>query len=243
MSCRCRGLLCPVHRLKVPGLPESFYGSFRVVQSGSSSLSRSLKASINSWRLEPNQAQQVFYSALRVVLGTGPFRLSTTLRFRLSRRTTNPIWPGRLPYRRELFRRKPAAALAVIGYYRSRSGEHICLKPDDLNLIESVFVDPGNIFLIIDPSTSPSATAGFFFREGGVVFSGFSFMEFPFDPRMLASTGISATTRPPSFDEPIAEPPLRAFKRPAAGLRDAGAPSVVPLPAINAGHEFSLWRS
>ncbi len=95
---------------------------------------------------------------------------------------------------------KKEESLAVIGYYRTRRGEPICLKHDDLSIIQSLFADPWNVFLIINPSAPQGATAGFFFWEGGGVFSGFSFMEFPFDAGALAST-VSAAARPHSDDQ------------------------------------------
>ncbi|MBV6466219.1 MAG: hypothetical protein PGMFKBFP_01522 [Anaerolineales bacterium] len=75
--------------------------------------------------------------------------------------------------------------LVAIGYYRSSFRDGLRLEPEDIALLEKHFPNPSNIALLIQPEKTGPGTAGFFFWDNGVLESGFSFNEFPFDPAQL----------------------------------------------------------
>lgn len=74
-----------------------------------------------------------------------------------------------------------SAGSSVIGFYRSHHRESLCLSADDLSLIQSVFRDPGNVFLLIKPRPVRGCTAGFFFWDEGSIQSDVT-LEVPFGP-------------------------------------------------------------
>jgi hypothetical protein len=76
--------------------------------------------------------------------------------------------------------------LNVVGYYRSHIAEDLSLREEDLSLARACFGDPANVFLLIKPSDC-SLSAGFFFWDNGRIDSDFSYLEFPFDARQLAT--------------------------------------------------------
>ena len=104
-------------------------------------------------------------------------------------------------------RRGKIKTTAVVGYYRSDVREGLQLTPQDLTLINTTFPEPSDIFLVIRASETGAPMAGFFFHENGSVFPHASFMEFPFDERLV----------PRSDAEPrvIAMPGV-AFEQPGA---------------------------
>ncbi len=73
----------------------------------------------------------------------------------------------------------------VIGFYRSHSGQRICLRPQDLALIEQWFKDPSDVFLVIRPHDG-RASAGFFYWQDGSVFGDFA-LTFPLSEAELKS--------------------------------------------------------
>ena len=73
----------------------------------------------------------------------------------------------------------------VIGFYRSHSGQRICLRPQDLALIEQWFKDPSDVFLIMRPHDG-RASAGFFYWQDGSVFGDFA-LTFPLSEAELKS--------------------------------------------------------
>jgi hypothetical protein len=75
---------------------------------------------------------------------------------------------------------------SVIGYFRSDVRNGVCLYEQDQELIKRCFPDSSNVFLVVQSSSAQVQTAGFFFWEGGTIFSSFSFMEFEFDETILA---------------------------------------------------------
>lgn len=121
--------------------------------------------------------------------------------------------------------------LCAIGCYRTACEHLIQLRDDDLALIQECFVQPHNVFLVIDnPADSgTSPKAGFFFYDLGRIHSAFSFMEFPFDAGQLSVLAAQqqstmppdAGTRNPEIDPPsytlIEETLPRSDRRQAIG--------------------------
>jgi hypothetical protein len=126
-------------------------------------------------------------------------------------------------------REERADGLTVVGYYRSHIGTGLSLNESDLALAEAHFFDPADVLLLVKPSTDGSSTAGFFFWDNGRIDSEFTFLEFPFDARLLtgarikpsirererASTGVESAESQPQVDgrqtfeaEPLS-PPIR----------------------------------
>ncbi len=78
----------------------------------------------------------------------------------------------------------------VIGFYRSHSGKRICLRTEDLVLIEQWFTDPSDVFLVIRPHDG-RASAGFFYWQNGSVFGDFA-LTFPLSEAELKSRSWSS---------------------------------------------------
>jgi hypothetical protein len=88
--------------------------------------------------------------------------------------------------------------LSIVGWYRSAANE-IRLTEDDGALIEALFAERHNVFLIISAGKDHDV-AGFFFWDNGRLFRDFCFMEFPFDVQHLRMP------KPPKFpDAPTAD--------------------------------------
>jgi hypothetical protein len=77
--------------------------------------------------------------------------------------------------------------LGIVGYYRSQSRDGFALTQDDVFLIHSQFAQSLSLVMLIKPSATSVATAGFFFALGGEAKSRFSFGRFPFDREQLAA--------------------------------------------------------
>jgi hypothetical protein len=73
----------------------------------------------------------------------------------------------------------------VIGFYRSHLGKRICLRSEDLVLIEQWFKDASDVFLVIRPHDG-GASAGFFYWQDGSVFGDFA-LTFPLSEAELKS--------------------------------------------------------
>jgi hypothetical protein len=89
--------------------------------------------------------------------------------------------------------------LSVVGYYRSHIGQGLSLNEQDLSLAQACFYEPGNVFLLIKPSSDGTVSAGFFFRDNGQIHSGSTFLEFPFDADQLATTEPADELSPADF--------------------------------------------
>lgn len=83
--------------------------------------------------------------------------------------------------------------LTVVGYYRSHIGAGLSLNQSDLALAEAHFYDPADVFLLVKPTGDGSSTAGFFFWDNGRIDSEFTFLEFPFDARLLTGARVKPT--------------------------------------------------
>jgi TonB family protein len=75
--------------------------------------------------------------------------------------------------------------LSVVGYFRTDLREGVRLYGEDLTLIEDLFPDRSNAFLVIRPHQNRPPTAGFFFWDDNTIFSSLSFLEFEFDEATL----------------------------------------------------------
>jgi TonB family protein len=88
--------------------------------------------------------------------------------------------------------------LTVVGYYRSHLGEGLSLRQDDVAIAQAHFCDPANVFLLMRPAADGSESAGFFFWDGGRIDAEFTFLEFPFDARLLAGSRAHAARLAPA---------------------------------------------
>ena len=103
----------------------------------------------------------------------------------------------------------------VVGYYRTHGSEGLCLKEDDLALIHTHFQDPNSVFLMIRPSSDGAANAGFFFWDGEHLNAEFTFLEFPFDSKVLIDLAAQSPKRP-VLVEPAQKAAVEAAMEPAA---------------------------
>ncbi len=123
--------------------------------------------------------------------------------------------------------------LSVVGYYRSHIGAGLNLNEHDLAVAEAHFYDPGDVFLLVKPSADGSSTAGFFFWDNGRVDSEFTFLEFPFDPRLLTGLRVKPTIldSTPEFTELEAPDQPQHFDVPEIAESKPEAPLVRERPA------------
>jgi len=134
-------------------------------------------------------------------------------------------------------------ALSVIGYYRSHIGEGLSLRQEDVEIAQSSFYDPANVFLLVKPMPDGSPSAGFFFWDKGRIDSEFTYLEFPFEARQL--TGVRVKPTPRRDDELLRESEMAAeraaFDLPASipATFDTGEPLSKPRPRSSS----VLWRA
>jgi len=119
-------------------------------------------------------------------------------------------------------REEKPGGLTVVGYYRSHIDIGLNLSESDMTLAEAHFCDPGDVFLVVKPSAEGSSTAGLFFWDNGRIDSEFSFLEFPFDARLLTGARVKPLIRahePESAElEPLeSQPQFDAPQTVAAG--------------------------
>ena len=96
--------------------------------------------------------------------------------------------------------------LTVVGYYRSQIGGNLSLSEHDLSIAQAYFYDPASVFMLIKPSSDGTSSAGFFFWDNGHIDSEFTFLEFPFDARLLTGARVKpsplSSSRPEEADAP-----------------------------------------
>jgi len=112
-----------------------------------------------------------------------------------------------------------ADGLTVVGYYRSHIGEGLGLRPEDLAVAQTHFLDPASVFLLIKPAIDGSVNAGFFFWDNGHIDADFTFLEFPFDERQLSGARVRPTRPLPQETKAPAElpePEIPPFSDPLA---------------------------
>jgi hypothetical protein len=76
---------------------------------------------------------------------------------------------------------------SLVGYYRTEDGDALRLSAQDLALANECFAKPYNVFLMIHRSRFGPPTATFFFHDRDCRMADFAFLEFPFDPTLLAA--------------------------------------------------------
>ena len=113
--------------------------------------------------------------------------------------------------------------LAVVGYYRSHLGEGLRMSPEDLGIAQACFCDPANVFLVVKPAADRSMSAGFFFWDNGRIDSDFTFLEFPFDARMLSAVRVKPTRSGAPRRRTRPRTPRRSASRPGRMLRRKSA--------------------
>jgi hypothetical protein len=120
--------------------------------------------------------------------------------------------------------------LVLLGYYRTQDEEGLSLSPGDVSLAQAFFSDPNCVFLLIRPSDTKPATAGFFYWDRGMLNGGFydfCFLEFSFDATLLDPA------KPLAKDPEVAISPA-ATKPPAAAPRPEFPPASSLPPATQA---------
>jgi proteasome lid subunit RPN8/RPN11 len=148
--------------------------------------------------------------------------------------------------------RHKSGGFEPVGWYHSHTRSEICLTESDLGIHDTYFPEMWQVALVLRPSTSEPARAGFFFRElGGSIRAAASYHEFKLEPlggrpkllkteaesRIRESHG-AATAADPASVLPPPEPRPRVAERilrpvqerpaaPTARLR----PALEPLPA------------
>lgn len=109
---------------------------------------------------------------------------------------------------------------SLVGYYRTESSDAFKLNAQDHSLAREHFARPYNVFLLVHRNSFGPPTATFFFHDSDCRMVDFAFMEFPFDPSLLASEQDGRTRRnvqahpiavvpaqPPATSATAAEPP------------------------------------
>ena len=85
------------------------------------------------------------------------------------------------------------AEYEVVGFFRAMPGNPLqpgaCLRmtEDDAALAAGLFHQPSSVVLLIETVEAATAKAAFFFWDGGKMLGDFSLMDFPLDPRQLAT--------------------------------------------------------
>jgi hypothetical protein len=84
---------------------------------------------------------------------------------------------------------------SVVGYYRTQTGDALHLNDADLSRDARFFGGPHDVLLVIQQVPSGIPKASFFFHDEAGKLPSFSFMDFPFDPTLLASEERGRTKR------------------------------------------------
>ena len=104
----------------------------------------------------------------------------------------------------------------LIGYYRTEEAETFQLNAQDAALAKEFFAKPNHVFLIVHANRFGPPTATFFFHDRDYRMADFAFLEFPFDPSLLAAEQSDRIQRSQqAIDGPIAvQPPVAASVAP-----------------------------
>lgn len=79
----------------------------------------------------------------------------------------------------------PEKRLYAVGGYRSHTREGMGMSAEDLKLFDGYFPEPHSVYLLVKPYATRVSVAGFFFREGDLVHTESTYLEFPFRRREL----------------------------------------------------------
>ena len=108
---------------------------------------------------------------------------------------------------------------SLVGYYRTESSESFSLDAQDHSLAREYFARPYSVFLLVHRNNVGPPTATFFFHDSDCRMVDFAFLEFPFDPSLLAheqdgrmrrtlqAHPIELPVQPPATPAITAEPP------------------------------------
>lgn len=137
----------------------------------------------------------------------------------------------------------------VAGYFRSDLRGAIRLSKEDLSLIQDTFRNPSHVFLVMRLEDEAMPMAGFFFWDGGSIFSEATFMQFPLDERQLEAP--PAPRRPPEpeaagvFSEIPPETPPEIKPEPKAAKPDPVkidyGPVILSTPSLAKRKSRILW--
>ncbi len=106
----------------------------------------------------------------------------------------------------------------LMGYYRTEQEEIFQLNARDASLADECFQKPCHVFLMIQSKGFGSPNATFFFRDGDRKMADFAFLEFPWDPSLLANEERDRIRR----------------SHQAAVARPLEAPAPAPVPSTSA---------
>lgn len=128
------------------------------------------------------------------------------------------------------------SGLIPVGFFRSHTRKGLALDADDLALMEALFKEPYQIALVVRPYATKASAAGIFIREGGLIHSEASYLEFPFRSAQLApSKHLADAVEPPMASAPAPpRPVVRAQIVPIASRRDIVTPAPTPAPTLAA---------
>jgi len=101
----------------------------------------------------------------------------------------------------------PARKNSLIGYYRTENTGNFQLNANDISLAEKCLAKPHHVFLLIQSGGYGPPNATFFFHDGSRM-TDFPFLEFPFDPSLLAIEEQNRIQRahPAAAAKPVALP-------------------------------------
>jgi TonB family protein len=106
---------------------------------------------------------------------------------------------------------------SVVGYFRSDFRRGVQLYEEDLALARQFFSHPAQVFLVVRIDQEMTPDAGFFFWDGGGIFSEATFMQFPFDERLLPSQEVTPPAPPVvQVAQPVSQPAAPPQPKPIA---------------------------
>jgi hypothetical protein len=142
---------------------------------------------------------------------------------------------------RQIEKRQPGSPEKILGYYRTHFQERLALEAQDLQIIDTCFQDPRNVFLLARPDEDGPANAGFFFWDGNQVQSEFCFLEFPLDPAALPIDQVPRRIRPVPVKSATGLAPAKEPQK-AAGQRSRW-PAIAASMALALGAAgWAAWQ-
>jgi proteasome lid subunit RPN8/RPN11 len=139
--------------------------------------------------------------------------------------------------------RQKSGGLDPVGWYHSHTRSEICLTEPDLDIHDRYFPEMWQVALVLRPSTSQPARAGFFFRElGGSIRASASYHEFKLEPLRSGPTLLKAEADPRTRQikgdlgaaDPVVALPVRESRpQPAVERIPWPVPERTPAPTGN----------
>ena len=121
--------------------------------------------------------------------------------------------------RMTLENRPRSSQTSVVGYFRSDFRGGVQLRPEDLAVARQFFSHPAQVFLVVRADKEGPPDAGFFFWDGGEIFGDATFMQFPFDEKLLPA------------QEPVLSPPEKPAAQARPGTCSTRCPTATPTAA------------